>query len=70
MPRLERLPLPTVEEMMEALSSPIVPDGGAPVENSAETAPSLSTDDMVRAIFEMMTSAFSQGGNAPSDGVM
>jgi hypothetical protein len=41
--------LPSMEEMIEALSSPVVPGGGAPAQ---ETQMKLSTDEMIRLIFE------------------
>ena len=63
MPMLENLP--SVEEMMIALSSPIVPDGEAPIGASADEM-KLSTDDMIREIFNMMQS-FNAGGGTQSD---
>ena len=44
MSMLERLP--TVDEMIAALSSPVVPS------TNTQEAVELSTDEMVRAIFE------------------
>lgn len=58
--------LPTVEEMMIALSSPVVPEGEAAVgERAADMQ--LTTDDMIREIFSMMQSLQTSGGGAPSD---
>ena len=49
MPMLENLP--SVEEMMIALSSPIVPDSA--IEKRAEEL-ELTTDDMIKEIFVML----------------
>ena len=57
--------LPTVDEMIEALSSPVVPNGDAPVGISADEM-QLSTDDMIREIFNMMQS-LNAGGGTQSD---
>ncbi len=47
--------LPTVEEMMIALSSPVVPNGQASVGSISEVAAAeLSTDDMIKEIFNML----------------
>lgn len=48
--------LPTVEEMMAALSSPVVPSEAAASEESQAVSMDLSTDDMVKMIFEKIMS--------------
>jgi len=42
--------LPTVDEMVAALASPIVPASATSVETEME----LSTDDMIKEMFSMM----------------
>lgn len=44
--------LPTVEEMMVALSSPIVPD--AETSDATMEPMELSTDEMIKAIFNQV----------------
>jgi len=67
MPMLDRLP--SVEEMIEALSSPVVPDGEAPVrpDITEKQEAQLSTDEMLQSIMMMLSSLVSQTGPATGE---
>ena len=47
--------LPTVEEMMIALSSPVVPDGNAMTEREIQLD-EISVEDMIREMYAMIKS--------------
>ena len=48
--------LPSMEEMIAALSSPVVPKGAERIQKESE----LSTDDMIKEIFSMLKSSQGQ----------
>lgn len=53
--------LPSVDDMMAALASPVVPKGATEVEHEMQ----LSTDDMIKEMFTMIKN---QTYNNPGDG--
>ena len=55
MPMLENLP--TVEEMMIALSSPMNPEPRSDAAAEIEVQAELSVEDMIKEIFNMMSEA-------------